>query len=312
MYSSLIQWDSLDLFRREVQEAQKILGDKKIDVYSLARVATDVEVDEPYKHAKTLLDEGLFGAVGVSELSAKSLDKVSKVGLSSAERSVARLGTVPLSVCGRGELTGDGQVVDIACIEIEVSLWSYEQDIKDVIAWSTEHKVPILAYSPLGRGFITRTYKSPEDIPEGSYIKYAPRFQGEAFYQNLKLVDELDKVAEKKGVSTSELALAWVIGLSDYVRPHSCAPGAVHPRLSGVADRRQTIPIPGSSKAERVKSNAKAAEIKLGEDDLKEVNRILSTFEPVGGRYPKHAEGVLVSLEPVVRPSSHTDASQMR
>lgn len=108
-------------------------------------------------------------------------------------------------------------MVDIACIEIEVSLWSYEQDIKDDIAWSTEHKVPILAYSPLGRGFITRTYKSPDDIPEGSFLRHVPRFQGDAFYQNLKLVDKLDVLADKKGVSTSELALAWVIGLGPHV-----------------------------------------------------------------------------------------------
>lgn len=98
-----------------------------------------------------------------------------------------------------------------------MSLWSYEQDIKDDVAWSAKHKVPILAYSPLGRGFLTRTYKSPEDIPEGSSLKHCPRFEGDAFYQNLKIVDQLDALAEKKGVQPSELALAWVIGLSDYV-----------------------------------------------------------------------------------------------
>jgi pyridoxine 4-dehydrogenase len=77
--------------------------------------------------------------------------------------------------------------------------------------------VPIFAYSPLGRGFITRTFKSPEDIPEGSFQKHCPRFQGEAFYDNLKLVDELDKLAEEKGLKTPQLALAWVCGLNPYV-----------------------------------------------------------------------------------------------
>lgn len=77
--------------------------------------------------------------------------------------------------------------------------------------------MPIFAYSPLGRGFITRTFKSPEDIPEGSFQKHCPRFQGEAFYDNLKLVDELDKLAEEKGLKTSQLALAWVCGLNPYV-----------------------------------------------------------------------------------------------
>lgn len=71
------------------------------------------------------------------------------------------------------------------------------------------------------RGFITRKWKSPEDIPENSFQKMVPRFQGEAFYENLKIVDELDRIAKEKGLETSQLALAWVISLSPYVSPIS-------------------------------------------------------------------------------------------
>lgn len=105
----------------------------------------------------------------------------------------------------------------ISVVEIEVSLWSYEQPVQDVIQWSTQNKVPILAYSPLGRGFITRTFKTPEDVPKGSVQSHSPRFHGEAFYDNLKLVNELDRLAEEKGLKTPQMALAWVRGLNPYV-----------------------------------------------------------------------------------------------
>lgn len=102
-------------------------------------------------------------------------------------------------------------------IEIEVSLWSYEKEIQDVITWSKTHSVPVFCYSPLGRGFISRTYKSPEDIPDGSFQKMLPRFQGEAFYENLKLVNTLDELAKEKGLKTTQLALAWITNISPYV-----------------------------------------------------------------------------------------------
>jgi pyridoxine 4-dehydrogenase len=109
------------------------------------------------------------------------------------------------------------QIIDVACLEIEVSLWSYEDDIQGALAAAAKHRIPVLAYSPLGRGFITRKFKTPEDIPEGSFQRHVPRFQGEAFYKNLELVDKLDEAAERKGVSTSALALAWVAGLNEMV-----------------------------------------------------------------------------------------------
>ena len=104
--------------------------------------------------------------------------------------------------------------------EIEVSLWSYEQDVRDVLAYANEHHIAVFAYSPLGRGFISRKWKSPEDIPEGSFQRRCPRFQGEQFYENLKLVDQLDELAEQKGLKTTQLALAWITHLGPYVSAH--------------------------------------------------------------------------------------------
>jgi pyridoxine 4-dehydrogenase len=85
------------------------------------------------------------------------------------------------------------------------------------VSYCGEHNIPVLAYSPLGRGFLTRKYSKPEDIPKESFLSHLPRFQGEAFYKNLELVDKLDEIAKEKGTSTSQLALAWLTSLNDMV-----------------------------------------------------------------------------------------------
>lgn len=105
----------------------------------------------------------------------------------------------------------------IKVVEIEVSLWSWEKDIQETVAYCKSNSIPVFAYSPLGRGFISRTWKTPEDVPKGSFQSTLPRFQGEAFYENLKLVDQLDELAEAKGLKTTQLALAWITHLSPYV-----------------------------------------------------------------------------------------------
>ncbi|OCF43190.1 pyridoxal reductase [Kwoniella heveanensis CBS 569] len=235
--------DDIDFVRKELKHVQSILGDKTIDVFSYARLP-DAPLEEAFKILVTLQKEGLFKDIGASEMSVESLDKALKI-------------------------------TPIAIIEIEVSLFSFEPAIRSVVDWSRNHKVPIFAYSPLGRGFLTRTYKSPEDIPEGDFKKYVPRFQGEAFYENLKLVDKLDEIAQAKGVETSQLALAWIVSLSDY-----------------------TIPIPGSSNPDRVKSNTSSANIKLTSDELTTISDILDSFEVKGTRYPAHAMKDLVSAAP--------------
>lgn len=110
------------------------------------------------------------------------------------------------------------QIIDVACVELEVSLWSYTPEIRAAVQFCSAHKIPILAYSPLGQGFLTRKYAKPEDIPRNSIQAMMPRFQGQAFYKNLELVGKLDEIAERKGISTGELALAWLTGLDPMVR----------------------------------------------------------------------------------------------
>lgn len=233
---------SLEANRILLAKTKECLGENvPIDVYLPARVSPGADVVAFFNDFETLRKEGHFGALGASEVSAATLRKVTAAG------------------------------IKIAVVEIEVSLWTYEQDTRDVIAWSTETQTPVYAYSPLGRGFITRTWKTPDDVPEGSFQKRSPRFQGDNFYKNLELVDVLDQIAEKRGLTTAQLAIAWVCSLGPYV-----------------------VPIPGSSNTERARLNTEAADIKLSPEEMKEIEAILAQFPPAGGRYPAVMEQFLM------------------
>ena len=126
-----------------------------------------------------------------------------------------------------------------------------------------------LSYSPIGRGMLSGQITKPEDIPDGDFRKTIPRFQGENFAKNLKLVRELEKIARKSGCTPAQLAISWVKSLSEK------------------DDNPRIIPIPGASSPARVEENAK--DIRLSEEDAAEIDSILKSFTVVGGRYGGHA-----------------------
>lgn len=221
--------------------AGECLGGVPIDVYLPARINPTSDPVSFFTDFDKLKREGLFGALGASEISAPTLAKLQAAG------------------------------IEISVVEIEVSLWSYDADIRAVVDWSTTNSVPVYAYSPLGRGFLTRTWKSPEDVPAGSFQSHSPRFQGDNFYMNLELVDVLDSMAAKRGLSTAQLAIAWVCALGPYV-----------------------IPIPGSKNADRARQNTEAANIKLSKEEMDEIDAIMKQFPPAGGRYPDSHAGALM------------------
>lgn len=160
----------------------------------------------------------------------------------------------------------------IAAVEIEVSPWSYEDETKKVIATCQELDIPVIAYSPLGRGFLTGKLKR-EDLPEGDFRRNLSRFQDEAIAHNQKIVDALTSIAEKKHVTSAQIALAWVSSLGPNI-----------------------IPIPGSSKASRVKENLDAAKLKFTEEEMKEINDALAANPVKGGRYYDQAPASVLHL----------------
>ncbi len=141
-------------------------------------------------------------------------------------------------------------------------------DIEDpainLLATCRELGVATVAYSPLGRGMLTGAIKSPDDFEPGDFRTYSPRFSKENFPKNLKLVDQLDEIAKRKNCTAGQLTLAWLMTQGDDI-----------------------IPIPGTKKVNYLIENLGALNIKLSEDENKEIRKAVEAAETHGGRYPE-------------------------
>jgi len=229
--------------KKSINNCHKLLGGKKsIDIFEMARVDKNTPLEITLKALEEHVKSGSIGGIALSEVSAATIKKAASI-------------------------------TTIVAVEVELSLWSTDILSNGVAAACAEHNIPIIAYSPIGRGMLSGEIKSPEDIPEGDMRRHMPRFQPDVFDTNLELVKELQKVAKQKGCTAAQLAISWT---------KHCTNG--YPEV---------IPIPGATTEERVIENAKV--VTLGNDDLTQINSILSEFKVVGGRYggpaAAHIEG---------------------
>ena len=153
----------------------------------------------------------------------------------------------------------------ITALQSEYSLWS--RDIEDdIIPTLRELGIGLVAYSPLGRGFLTGRFASIEDLPEDDFRRHSPRFQGENFQKNLDLVRQIEEVAASKGCTASQLALAWV-----------------H------AQGGDVVPIPGTKRRKYLEENVAALEVELTPDDLARIEEVAPKGVAAGERYPAAA-----------------------
>ncbi|KAI9738692.1 MAG: Pyridoxine 4-dehydrogenase [Cirrosporium novae-zelandiae] len=221
--------------RRSVEDCLKQLkGTKTMNIFEYARVDPNVPIEETIGYLKKLVDEGKIEAISLSEVKASTIEKAAKVA-------------------------------PICAVEAEFSLWSTDILTNGVAATCAKLGIPIVAYSPLGRGFLTGQIKSPDDIPEGDFRKSIPRFQPEAFDKNLALVEEIEKLAKKKGCRPSQLSLAWV-------------------KQTGEKPGMPTIiPIPGATTEARVTENF--TKVRLMEEEMKEIDELLAKVPVTGNRY---------------------------
>ena len=157
------------------------------------------------------------------------------------------------------------KVHPIAALQTEYSLWSREVEI-EVLPTVRELGIGFVAYSPLGRGFLTGQFKSPDDLPADDYRRNSPRFQGANFQQNLDLVAKVSAVAARKGCTPSQLALAWVL-----------------------AQGTDMVPIPGTKRAAYLDENLAATRLALSQDELREIAAALPLGAAAGARYPERA-----------------------
>lgn len=221
--------------KRSIENCLKILdGKKSIDIFEPARVDKNVPFEITLKALEEFVKAGKIGGISLSEVGAATIQKAVKV-------------------------------TKIVAIEVELSLWSLDILSNGIAAAAAEHNIPIVAYSPLGRGMLTGEFRSRDDIPDGDFRKLMPRFSPENFNHNLELASELHKIAKQKGYTPAQLAISWILHQS---------------KKNG---NPEIIPIPGATKEERVIENGKV--VTLSNDDINTIDSILEKFEVQGDRY---------------------------
>ena len=224
-----------DNVRRSVEACVEALGGThKLDVFECARVDPNTPIEETIGHLAELVKEGKIGAISLSEVKAETIRRAVKVH-------------------------------PIASVEAELSLWAPDILHNGVASTCAELGIPIIAYSPIARGALTKRLTF-EDIPEGDFRKILPRFQPDTLKANNRLTDEVIQLAEKKKCTPAQIAVSWVR------------------TLSGRNGLPTIIPIPGATTAERVEENSK--HIPLTEEDMAELDEILKKIEIIGERYP--------------------------
>jgi aryl-alcohol dehydrogenase-like predicted oxidoreductase len=147
----------------------------------------------------------------------------------------------------------------ITAIQTEYSLWTRDPE-QEILPTTRELGIGFVAYSPLGRGFLSGRFKSVDDLEPNDWRRTNPRFQGEAFEQNMRILDKIEEIAQEKGVKPGQLALAWVL-----------------------AQGTDIVPIPGTKRRSYLEENAAAAEIDLSQADIERIAAELPA--PVGERY---------------------------
>jgi aryl-alcohol dehydrogenase-like predicted oxidoreductase len=161
------------------------------------------------------------------------------------------------------------KVHPIAALQTEYSLWTRDPE-REILATCRELGIGFVAYSPLGRGFLTGQFRRFEDLPADDYRRNSPRFQGENFQKNLDLVASVEQIAREKGCKPSQLGLAWVLAQGDDI-----------------------VPIPGTKRRKYLEENVGALDVKLSREDLQRIDSVFSPEAAAGARYPEHMLALL-------------------
>jgi len=174
---------------------------------------------------------------------------------------------IGLSQVGPEKLRRAHKVHPIAALQSEYSLWNRDVEA-EVLPVCRELGIAFVPYSPLGRGFLSGTFKKPEDIPD-DLRKNLPRFSGENFYKNLLLVDKVKEMAARKNITASQLCLAWVLDQGE-----------------------DMFPIPGTTKSHYLSQNNTAVKLTLDETDRAELKKLLDELPPVGAHYTEATRSI--------------------
>jgi aryl-alcohol dehydrogenase-like predicted oxidoreductase len=222
-----------DYVRAACDASLKRLGVERIDLYYQHRVDPNVPIEETVGAMASLVKAGKVQHLGLSEASAATIRRAHKVH-------------------------------PIAALQTEYSLWSRDPE-DEILATTRELGIAFVAYSPLGRGFLTGQIKRFEDFAPDDYRRNSPRFQGENFDKNLDLVRRVEAIAKEKKCAPGQLALAWLL-----------------------AQGEDILPIPGTKRRKYLEENAAALNVALTPEDLKRIDEVAPKGAAAGPRYPEH------------------------
>jgi aryl-alcohol dehydrogenase-like predicted oxidoreductase len=217
--------------RRVCEGSLKRLGVEHIDLYYQHRIDPEVPIEETVGAMAELVEQGKVRYLGLSEASAETIRRAHA--------------THP-----------------ITAVQSEYSLWTRDPE-REVLPTLRELGIGLVAYSPLGRGFLTGQIRSLDDLPEDDWRRSNPRFQEQALRENLVLADRVSELADARGITPAQLALAWVLAKGEDI-----------------------VPIPGTKSPRRLEENAAAREVELSAQDVEQLDHAISPDAVQGERYP--------------------------
>ena len=223
-----------DYVHKSCEASLRRLGVETIDLYYQHRVDPNTPIEDTVGAMAELVREGKVRFLGLSEASPETLRRAMKVH-------------------------------PITALQTEYSLWTRDPESNGVLDTCRELGIGFVAYSPLGRGFLTGQFQRFEDLAPDDYRRNSPRFQGENFQKNLDLVRKVNELAAEKGCKPSQLALAWVMAQGDDI-----------------------VPIPGTKRRKYLEENAAAADLNLSQEDLARLDEVFPANAAAGQRYPEH------------------------
>ncbi len=216
-----------------IDRSLKRLNVDHVDLYYQHRVDKTVPIEETVGAMKELVEAGKVRHIGLSEASPETIRRAHAV-------------------------------YPVTALQTEYSLWTRDPESNEVLETVRELGIGFVAYSPLGRGFLTGRIQSPSDLPEGDRRREHPRFQDSNFFHNLELVHRIEQIAKDKGCTPAQLVLAWLL-----------------------AQGRDIVPIPGTKRKSRVDENLGALDVRLDARDVERISAAVPPGAAAGSRYPE-------------------------
>ncbi len=226
-----------DYVKKAVERSLKNLNTDYIDLYYMHRLDKNTPIEETVEAMAELVKEGKVGYIGLSEVSSETVKRAHAVH-------------------------------PVTAVQSEFSLFERTVEEKGVLKTLQDSGIGFVAYSPLGRGFLSGQIRSMDDLPENDFRRGIPRFQEQHFHKNLELVEAIESLAKEKNVTPSQLALAWIIS-------------------------KGIIPIPGTKRRTYVEQNIEAGKIILSESDLSKLESIVPLGTDTGATYDEFGMGLL-------------------